>query len=117
MGINPMRWKTRNVLYISLIFLIFYIFFVYKKKHHILFEGIIKNSNPIHIWEFVADFSNMKKLNPTMYVKLQMLLYIFLFCSFFYFLFLLIFTEKILILSRKVVIMIIGNIQLNILNI
>lgn len=90
MGINPMRWKTRNVLYTSLTLLIFYIFFVYKKKHHILFEGIIKNSNPIHIWEFVADFSNMKKLNPTMYVKLQMLdfyIYCYFVLSFFIFYF------------------------------
>lgn len=69
MGINPMKWKTRNVLYTILTLFIFYVLFVYKKKHHVLFEGIIKNSNPIHVWEFVADFSNMKKLNPTMYVK------------------------------------------------
>ncbi|KAK9302963.1 hypothetical protein QLX08_005224 [Tetragonisca angustula] len=65
MAINPMKWKTRNILYTSLTLLVFYVLFVYKKKHHILFEEIIKDSNPIHVWEYVADFSNMKTLNPT----------------------------------------------------
>ncbi|KAF3424999.1 hypothetical protein E2986_08709 [Frieseomelitta varia] len=65
MAINPMKWKTRNILYTSLTLLIFYVLFVYKKKHHILFEEIIKDSNPVHVWEYVADFSNMKTLNPT----------------------------------------------------
>lgn len=64
-----MRWKTRNVLYLALTLFIFYIFFIYKKKYHVNFEGTIQNSNPIHVWEYVADFSNMKKLNPTMCVK------------------------------------------------
>ncbi|XP_017878179.1 uncharacterized protein LOC108623849 [Ceratina calcarata] len=65
MGINPMKWKTRNVLYTMLTLLIFYVLFLYKRKQHVLFEDIIKDSNPIHVWEFMADFSNMKKLNPT----------------------------------------------------
>ncbi|CAK9795399.1 hypothetical protein ANTQUA_LOCUS330 [Anthophora quadrimaculata] len=65
MGINPMKWKTKNVLYASLTLLIFYALFIYKQKHQVLFEGIVKDSNPMHVWEFVADFSNMKKLNPT----------------------------------------------------
>lgn len=69
MGFNPMKWKTRNVLYTSLTFFILYVFFIYKKKHQVMFEAIIRDSNPIYVWEFVADFSNMKKLNPTMYVK------------------------------------------------
>lgn len=81
--INPMKWKTRNVLYTSLTLLIFYVLFVYKKKHYILFEGIIKNSNPIDVWEYVADFSNMKTLNPTMYVKYYTSLFFFFFCFLF----------------------------------
>ncbi|XP_078033274.1 uncharacterized protein LOC144468029 [Augochlora pura] len=65
MGLNPMRWKTKNVLYSALMLFIFYILFIYKKKSQVIFEGTIQNSNPIHVWEYVADFSNMKKLNPT----------------------------------------------------
>ncbi|XP_033332123.1 uncharacterized protein LOC117223748 [Megalopta genalis] len=65
MGLNPLRWKTRNVLYSALMLFVFYILFIYKKKSQVIFEGIIQNSNPIHVWEYVADFSNMKKLNPT----------------------------------------------------
>ena len=122
MAINPMKWKTRNILYTSLTLLVFYVLFVYKKKHHILFEEIIKDSNPIHVWEYVADFSNMKTLNPTMYVKHYTSLFsIFSVFSFFFFflsqIFINAFAEKILILLRKVVITIIGNIQLSILNI
>lgn len=69
MGINPMKWKTRSLLYTSLTLIIFYILFVYKKKHYVQVEGIIKNADPVHVWEFITDFSNIKKLNPTMYVK------------------------------------------------
>ncbi|XP_034187343.2 uncharacterized protein LOC117607583 [Osmia lignaria lignaria] len=65
MGFNPMKWKTRNVLYTSLTFFILYVFFIYKKKHQVMFEAVIRDTNPIYVWEFVADFSNMKKLNPT----------------------------------------------------
>ncbi|XP_076659396.1 uncharacterized protein LOC143362819 [Halictus rubicundus] len=65
MGLNPMRWKIRNVFYLVLTLFIFYIFFIYKKKYRVNFEGTIQKSNPIHVWEYVADFSNMKKLNPT----------------------------------------------------
>ncbi|XP_076659337.1 uncharacterized protein LOC143362786 [Halictus rubicundus] len=65
MGLNPIRWKIRNIFYLILALFIFYIFFIYKKKYHVNFEGTIQNSNPIHVWEYVADFSNMKKLNPT----------------------------------------------------
>ncbi|XP_076173687.1 uncharacterized protein LOC143149841 isoform X5 [Ptiloglossa arizonensis] len=65
MGINPMKWKTRTVLYSIIVLFLFYELFIYKKKHQVMFEGIIHDSNPMHVWEFVADFSNMKKLNPT----------------------------------------------------
>ncbi|KAG7213536.1 hypothetical protein KM043_002796 [Ampulex compressa] len=65
MGINPLKWKTRNVVYTFFVFLLLYVFFIYKKKHHMMSEAIIKDTDPKHVWEFVADFSNMKKLNPT----------------------------------------------------
>lgn len=66
MGFNPMKWKTRTIVQGILGALFLYILFVYKKKHQVMFEAIVNNSNPKHVWEFVADFSNMKKLNPTM---------------------------------------------------
>lgn len=66
MGFNPMKWKTRSIMYGILVILFFYVLFVYKKKHQVMFETTINDSNPKHVWEFVADFSNMKKLNPTM---------------------------------------------------
>lgn len=66
MRVNPMTWKFRNLTYIFLAILIFYVFFVYKKVHHVKVDAIIKNTKPESVWEFVADFSNMKKLNPTM---------------------------------------------------
>ncbi|XP_032665622.1 uncharacterized protein LOC116841604 [Odontomachus brunneus] len=65
MGFNPMKWKTRTVVYGVLGTLLFYILFVYKKKYQVIHEIVVNNSNPKHVWEFVADFSNMKKLNPT----------------------------------------------------
>ncbi|XP_066583461.1 uncharacterized protein [Prorops nasuta] len=65
MGLNPMKWKTRNVLYTILGVFGFYMFFIHKRTHKVLFEAVIQNSNPKHVWEYVADFSNVKKLNPT----------------------------------------------------
>ncbi|XP_018394580.1 PREDICTED: uncharacterized protein LOC108773318 [Cyphomyrmex costatus] len=65
MSFNPMKWKTRSILHSILGALLLYILFVYKKKHQVVFEGIINKSDPRLVWEFMADFSNMKKLNPT----------------------------------------------------
>lgn len=66
MSLNPMKWKTRTITQSFLGILLFYILLVYKMKHQVMFEAIVNNSDPKHVWEFVADFSNMKKLNPTM---------------------------------------------------
>lgn len=60
-----MKWKTRTILHGVLGVLVLYTLFVYKKKHQVMFEGVINKSDPRLVWEFVADFSNMKKLNPT----------------------------------------------------
>ncbi|XP_020283358.1 uncharacterized protein LOC109854561 [Pseudomyrmex gracilis] len=65
MNLNPMKWKTRIITQSFLGILLFYILLVYKMKHQVMFEAIVNNSDPKHVWEFVADFSNMKKLNPT----------------------------------------------------
>jgi hypothetical protein len=34
--------------------------------HDVAFEVVIPNSKPVDIWEFVADFSNLKKIYPNM---------------------------------------------------
>ncbi|XP_043273501.1 uncharacterized protein [Venturia canescens] len=65
MSVNPLTWKSRNFLYFILGLISFYALFIHKRKHNVSFEATIRNSKPVTVWEFVADFSNMKKLNPT----------------------------------------------------
>lgn len=65
MGLNPLTWKFRTLIYILAI-VFFYIFFIFKKVHHVVVEVTIENARPVDVWEYVADFSNVKKLNPTM---------------------------------------------------
>ncbi|XP_022910000.1 uncharacterized protein [Onthophagus taurus] len=58
------HWKKRNVSYIITIFLALYLFFrrkTYEHEETLLLEKI----KPVDVWEYVADFSNMKDLNPT----------------------------------------------------
>jgi hypothetical protein len=31
-----------------------------------MFEAVIENSKPVDVWEFVADFSNHKRINPNL---------------------------------------------------
>ncbi|XP_008543899.1 uncharacterized protein LOC103568717 [Microplitis demolitor] len=64
MGLNPLTWKFRTLIYILAI-VFFYIFFIFKKVHHVVVEVTIENARPVDVWEYVADFSNVKKLNPT----------------------------------------------------
>lgn len=70
MALNPMKWKIKSFIYFFIV-LIFYCLVVYKKEHRVTYETKITNVNPEKVWEFVADFGNMKKLNPTMYVSHQ----------------------------------------------
>jgi len=65
MSLNPLRWKTRTIVHGVLGALLLYTLFVYKKKYQVTFGGTINNSDPEVVWEFMADFSNVKKLNPT----------------------------------------------------
>ncbi|XP_012283766.1 uncharacterized protein LOC105701530 [Orussus abietinus] len=65
MGINPMKWKTRTVAYTALGILLLYVLFIHTRTYEVTVTGTLKNSNPEHVWEYVADFSNMKTLNPT----------------------------------------------------
>ncbi|CAD6236430.1 GSCOCG00008178001-RA-CDS [Cotesia congregata] len=65
MGLNPLTWKLRSVVYI-LLMVLFYVLFIHKKVYHVAVEVTIPNTIPEYVWEFVADFSNMKTLNPTL---------------------------------------------------
>lgn len=69
MSINPMKWKTKNIVYAIIMIFMFYYLFIHKKTNQTKIVGIINNTHPIYVWEFVADFSNMKLLNPLMYVS------------------------------------------------
>ncbi|XP_011500016.1 PREDICTED: uncharacterized protein LOC105363910 [Ceratosolen solmsi marchali] len=62
---NPMKWKTRNLAYSGISLFMFYFLFFYKWTHYLIYEATIKHSKAEHVWEFVADFRNMMKLNPT----------------------------------------------------
>ncbi|XP_014216910.1 uncharacterized protein LOC106645534 [Copidosoma floridanum] len=64
MYINPMKWKTRTLGYSGLGLFGFYLLFIYKWTHHLLYKAVV-DSEPKYVWEYVADFSNMMKLNPT----------------------------------------------------
>lgn len=35
------------------------------RKYNVTFSATIANAKPVEVWEFVSDFNNMKKLNPT----------------------------------------------------
>ncbi|XP_015118234.1 uncharacterized protein LOC107041935 [Diachasma alloeum] len=65
MGKNPLKWKLRTLGYLFLGIFVFYMIFLFKKNHHFVSEFTIKNTRAKSVWEFVADFSNMLKLNPT----------------------------------------------------
>nr|XP_050856792.1 uncharacterized protein LOC127066748 [Vespula vulgaris] len=64
MSINPMKWKTKNIVYTIIIIFTFYYLFIHKKTNRTQIVGIVNNTHPIYVWDFVADFSNMKLLNP-----------------------------------------------------
>lgn len=58
-------WCKKKVLFWCVVGVFLWLIFR-PKKYTVKFEAIISNSKPIDVWEYVADFSNMKKLNPTM---------------------------------------------------
>uniref|UniRef100_A0A1B6IVS3 Uncharacterized protein n=2 Tax=Homalodisca liturata TaxID=320908 RepID=A0A1B6IVS3_9HEMI len=38
---------------------------LHKAQYNVRFEAVVKKSEAIEVWEYVADFSNLKRLNPT----------------------------------------------------
>lgn len=62
------RWAKRRVFVTITIVLVVY-YFLSASYQPYQISTIIPRTKPEDVWEFVADFSRMKKLNPTMYVS------------------------------------------------
>lgn len=60
-------WRRKKYTIICIIALIAYIMIV-PKEYKVQFDSTIKGVGPAEVWEYVADFNNMKFLNPTMQV-------------------------------------------------
>lgn len=59
------QWKSRKTIGLLLSLLFIYIILRLKSYEYIASVNVPKVV-PTVVWEFVADFSNMKYLNPTM---------------------------------------------------
>lgn len=59
------RWNTKRISIAAVILLGVYVVFSASYNKHEL-EGTVHNIKPEKVWDFVADFGNMKLLNPTM---------------------------------------------------
>ncbi|XP_050075629.1 uncharacterized protein LOC126563062 [Anopheles maculipalpis] len=58
------RWAKRRVFVtLTIVIVLYYFLSSPYQKYHI--STIIPGTKPEDVWEFVADFSRMKKLNPT----------------------------------------------------
>lgn len=57
--------KKRSLICIALFTLIIYLLFQLRSYEYEA-SVVLTKKQPIEIWEYVADFSNMKDLNPTM---------------------------------------------------
>lgn len=59
-------WKKRKVIYfIGLTFFI-YVCCIRIKVYEYKMEITLPDAKAADVWEYMADFSNMKRLNPTM---------------------------------------------------
>ncbi|PSN40573.1 hypothetical protein C0J52_10789 [Blattella germanica] len=58
------RWHKKRIVCVCLVAVFLYLILRTQKKNAVI-QFKIDNSRATDIWEFVADFSNMKKLNPT----------------------------------------------------
>lgn len=59
------RWNKRRILIVILISSIVY-FYLSSRYNKYEQDVVIRNVQPETVWDYVADFSNMKLLNPTM---------------------------------------------------
>lgn len=60
-----MRFKPNRIIVGIAIALVLYLLLKKRSYEHEI-TVIIPKVSPMIVWEFVADFSNMKRLNPTM---------------------------------------------------
>lgn len=62
---SPLHWKTQRV--VGFIFAILFVYLSVRIKTYNYKAAVtLERTHPSDVWEFVADFSNMKYLNPTM---------------------------------------------------
>lgn len=61
------RLNIKNISVAVVILLGIYLVFS-SGYHDYKSDGIIKNTKPEEVWNYVADFSKMRLLNPSMYV-------------------------------------------------
>lgn len=59
------RWNKRRLGIVSIGTLVFYLVFSASNNRYEA-DVTIKNVDPKVVWDFVADFSKMRLLNPTM---------------------------------------------------
>lgn len=60
-----MRWKLRKLVAVTVAILLLY-FWIRPRQFTFNADIKVPNVQPNEVWEYVADFSNMIKLNPTM---------------------------------------------------
>lgn len=58
--------KKRKLLYLIGFAFFVYVFVLRVKVYEYKMDIILPEAKAADVWEFMADFSNMKKLNPTM---------------------------------------------------
>ena len=62
---SPGRRSNKRKYIIGTVVAILIYFILTARYESFEHQGIIKNAKSIDVWEFVADFSKMKQLNPT----------------------------------------------------
>lgn len=60
-----MRWKNQRLLTFAIFTVIIYMI-IRIRDYNYKAAVVLEKIQAIDVWEFVADFSNMKYLNPTM---------------------------------------------------
>lgn len=63
---QTVRWNRKSVALAGLILVGFYLV-ISASRQTFEAERTLPNVKPAAVWNFVADFSNMRSLNPTMY--------------------------------------------------
>lgn len=59
------RWNIKRISIVIVVLVGLYVMFSASSNKYEV-DAVIKNTKPEKVWEFVADFSKMKLLNPTM---------------------------------------------------